>query len=745
MSGECENCQGKRLSIHRYAAGARSPSHLLSFPFDLARSTTLPDLGDAARYGGGHNFSHLRVGGAASGGTSGDRAVSQPGDRSEVEADRAADQVMRALWSPVFERKQEAPALSQEPPLIQREVGDEGASEMETSTESEIAAPEETPAPGLIVEDDASEIWPGQMRKSDFLARLYAEIYDTADEILVTRGRTAQSCPYITNWFEYGYTRSGSYVETFIRRFAPGSERVASASEYIPLAVERLRRALLVWADTGEITGVPESLAGDLPATKQRSAVASVGERVGAEGEVAPAEDSTTVLAKAHEGGLSNDVDPRALQNQLRAGETLDGSVKTRMERAFGYDFSRVRVHHDAGAARLSTSLNARAFTIGSDIAFGAGEYRPGTLIGDAILAHELAHVVQQGGGSASNGPARKDQTRYSSLEEDADNAAVGAVVSLWGGAKGKLGEISRNAMPRLKSGLRLQRCPDCFGEKEQDQAQDGGTSGGAGQPTQPQQQTEPAVRITSADLATDQISVELSPAETSGDLTLQMTGTSPTHTIRSVTGASGARNETFDVPTLPVGEFDNIRATWRVGSTDFTGDFPFHIKVLGSFRHSQYNIPHEDRCGGDAVNAYITNAACRFTRTTLRQRFVDQVNLNGSGVSTDHGNVQREGFCVGRPGAPEDAADRSFRGNAVFHGACGRNTGDLNNNTVARCPTHPDLGCDDRVFINTVGVKTVTDNCPACCGHDQLDNFTTDGACAGIRDLGQFPTIKLF
>ena len=61
-----------------------------------------------------------------------------------------------------------------------------------------------------------------------------------------------------------------------------------------------------------------------------------------------------------------------------------------------------------------------------------------------------------------------KSHARYGALEDDADNAAVGAVVSLWGGAKGKLGEISRNAMPRLKSGLRLQRCKDCLGDREE-------------------------------------------------------------------------------------------------------------------------------------------------------------------------------------------------------------------------------------------------------------------------------------
>jgi hypothetical protein len=73
------------------------------------------------------------------------------------------------------------------------------------------------------------------------------------------------------------------------------------------------------------------------------------------------------------------------------------------IERAFfedrtGADLSDVRVHTDTTAAETSRELSARAYTIGSDIAFGAGEYRPGTDTGRRLIAHELAHVFQQRG-----------------------------------------------------------------------------------------------------------------------------------------------------------------------------------------------------------------------------------------------------------------------------------------------------------------------------------------------------------
>jgi hypothetical protein len=164
-------------------------------------------------------------------------------------------------------------------------------------------------------------------------------------------------------------------------------------------------------------------------------------------------------LFKARSGGAHEEADPQALQAQLGEGRALDGSVRARMETAFGQSFAQVRLHTDAHAAQVSDGLNARAFTVGRHVAFGAGEYQPGTLIGDALLAHELAHVAQQGQGAATSGPLHKGGGAYTALEDDADVAAVGAVASLWGGAQGRLSDIGRQAMPRLRSGLQLQRC----------------------------------------------------------------------------------------------------------------------------------------------------------------------------------------------------------------------------------------------------------------------------------------------
>ncbi len=105
-------------------------------------------------------------------------------------------------------------------------------------------------------------------------------------------------------------------------------------------------------------------------------------------------------------------------------GRPLDGATRRSMEARFGYDFGAVRIHDDARAVGAAADLDASAFTVGDDIVFGPGGYDPSTAGGRHLLAHELAHVVQQrhvgpgtihrqkaGGGTAT--PARADYEMF--------------------------------------------------------------------------------------------------------------------------------------------------------------------------------------------------------------------------------------------------------------------------------------------------------------------------------------------
>ena len=73
--------------------------------------------------------------------------------------------------------------------------------------------------------------------------------------------------------------------------------------------------------------------------------------------------------------------------------------MRGEMEARLGHDFSRVRVHADARAAASAKAVSAQAYTVGRHVVFGDGAYRPTTGEGRRLVAHELAHVVQQGGG----------------------------------------------------------------------------------------------------------------------------------------------------------------------------------------------------------------------------------------------------------------------------------------------------------------------------------------------------------
>ncbi len=101
-------------------------------------------------------------------------------------------------------------------------------------------------------------------------------------------------------------------------------------------------------------------------------------------------------------------------------GHPLEPEVRQFMEQRFGQDFSRVRVHSDPAA----TQLGAKAYTVGEQIVFDPGEYRPESEPGRYTLAHELAHVVQQRrGGGAAPGFAVGH-----SLDRSADEAAAEVV-----------------------------------------------------------------------------------------------------------------------------------------------------------------------------------------------------------------------------------------------------------------------------------------------------------------------------
>ncbi len=115
---------------------------------------------------------------------------------------------------------------------------------------------------------------------------------------------------------------------------------------------------------------------------------------------------------------------PRVVQEGMQSsGQPLDTDTRAFMEPRFGHDFSRVRVHTSEKAAESARAVDAQAYTVGNNVVFESGKFAPRTLGGLKLLAHELAHVVQQEAHSAAYLPQVVTQPHDLS-EREADQAA---------------------------------------------------------------------------------------------------------------------------------------------------------------------------------------------------------------------------------------------------------------------------------------------------------------------------------
>jgi Domain of unknown function (DUF4157) len=118
---------------------------------------------------------------------------------------------------------------------------------------------------------------------------------------------------------------------------------------------------------------------------------------------------------------------PAIVHEVLRApGQPLDFQTRGFMEGRFGHDFSKVRIHADGKAGASARAVDSLAYTVGNNLVFASGQYSPRTAAGTRLLAHELTHVVQQGGNRSSAMQHRltigQPNDRY---EQEADRMAA--------------------------------------------------------------------------------------------------------------------------------------------------------------------------------------------------------------------------------------------------------------------------------------------------------------------------------
>lgn len=96
--------------------------------------------------------------------------------------------------------------------------------------------------------------------------------------------------------------------------------------------------------------------------------------------------------------GTTSNVKASQIESNNRNGISMDSSTKSFMENRIGADFSNVKIHTNSEAIQMSENINAQAFTVGNDVFFNDGKYRPDTETGQHLLAHELTHTIQQSG-----------------------------------------------------------------------------------------------------------------------------------------------------------------------------------------------------------------------------------------------------------------------------------------------------------------------------------------------------------
>ncbi len=284
------------------------------------------------------------------------------------------------------------------------------------------AGADDAPGPFGVLVGDSAFPGPGQVTRVAFMERLETWVRAAADEELAPVGRTAKDCPYLEAWLAFYRTKPAGHIERAIRHYASGDQ---PSPEGLAAAVEaRVRVAVRRWRETGGLSGIPSqtpllppaTAAGDAPRPHANAAAATASPLLGA-----------------------------------GRPQRLDSHAAARLRSVLGERFDDVTVHTGPEAAALTARHGALALSAGRSIAFAAGAYRPGTISGDALLAHELAHAAEQ---RNAVGPAPTTVSRDAPAEAAADGAAVGVVSRALGWAANLPGRTAAGI-----GGLRLRAC----------------------------------------------------------------------------------------------------------------------------------------------------------------------------------------------------------------------------------------------------------------------------------------------
>lgn len=288
-------------------------------------------------------------------------------------------------------------------------------------------------ATGARIVDDGATPAAGQMTRSELMTKLHEVAVRTASSSIGLLWRE-ENCSYIDDWFSRHAATPTPQLEALLQRFTHVSSP-QSATDYLAPVGTRLATTIARWRGGGDITS-------DLAEAGVSSNVPAGAQSAGAPTATAMAKHTANAAGGAFEAGS-----PAAIAHELGDGQPLDGTIAAKAGDAYGASFSNVRVHTDAVAARMTNEHGATAFAVGEHVAFAPNAYQPNTPHGDALIAHELAHVVQQDNlGPAAVQKKKIDDDSVEPAEVEADQAATGFMARVWGGAKTAVKKITEVA-----------------------------------------------------------------------------------------------------------------------------------------------------------------------------------------------------------------------------------------------------------------------------------------------------------
>ncbi|MBV9267769.1 MAG: hypothetical protein JO061_16490 [Acidobacteriaceae bacterium] len=252
------------------------------------------------------------------------------------------------------------------------------------------------------------------------------------------------------------------------------------------------------------------------------------------------------------------------------------------------------------------------------------------------------------------------------------------------------------------------------------------------------------SVTINSADITQNSISVTLSPSGASGALYVELdnTGGGTYDSVDGTNVSGGTSSQPFNPPDIPKGEYTQITAVWvpSDSSNSYAAQYSYHFKALGTYLNTFYNTPDEAGCTArpesflyDSGNCSSVST-CKGSNGSGRSDFLNQLDINGSGISQSLGLLSLEYYCRAN-NYRQVPAPCPYCGGTLTSGV-----------SLAISASNQDgLQCGNNVYVYGIGTGTVADHGGGLSGN-QIDHYEQTNACtANIGTPTNEPAFLLY